>query len=87
MNSSAPGNNTLAVEVTHISAHGIWLLAHDEELFLSYDDFPWFRDKSVSQILDVQEPSPNHFFWPSLDVDLALESIRHPEQFPLKSRS
>jgi hypothetical protein len=26
--------------------------------------------------------SENHLRWPALDVDLSLDSIRHPEQFP-----
>jgi hypothetical protein len=25
-------------------------------------------------------------YWPELDVDLAVESIRHPEKFPLVSK-
>ena len=25
--------------------------------------------------------------WPNLDIDLAVESIRNPEKFPLVSRS
>jgi hypothetical protein len=29
---------------------------------------------------------PHHLYWPDLDIDLAVESIRHPEQFPLVSR-
>jgi hypothetical protein len=28
------------VEVTNISAHGICMLCRDEELFLSFQDFP-----------------------------------------------
>jgi hypothetical protein len=32
-------------------------------------------------------PSPNHLYWPGLDVDLAVESIRHPEHFPLVSQA
>jgi hypothetical protein len=31
-------------------------------------------------------PSPHHLRWPDLDVDLAVESIRDPEKFPLVSR-
>jgi hypothetical protein len=34
---------TVEVEVTNISAHGLWLLSRDKELFLSYEDFPWFN--------------------------------------------
>ncbi|WP_062060079.1 DUF2442 domain-containing protein [Cellvibrio sp. OA-2007] len=74
-----------AVEVTHISAHGVWLLAHNKELLMTYDDFPWFKDKSVGAILNVQEQSPGHFYWPDIDVDLTEEMIEHPERFPLKA--
>ena len=34
----------------------------------------------------VELPSPHHLPWPALDIDLAVESIRHPEKFPLVSR-
>ena len=87
MRSLAHGNSTSAVEVTNISAHGIWLLAHGKELFMSYDDFPWFRDQTVKAITCVKEQTPNHFYWPGIDVDLKLESIEHPESFPLKSEN
>lgn len=86
MNSLAHGNSTFAAEITHISSHGIWLLSHDKELFLPYDDFPWFKDQSVKSITNVEEPSPGHFYWPDIDIDLTLESIEHPERFPLKSK-
>jgi hypothetical protein len=35
----------------------------------------------------VELPSPDHLYWPGLDVDLAVESIEHPEQFPLVSKA
>ena len=44
------GSNTLAAEVTHISSHDIWLLSNDKELFLSYAEFPWFKDQPVKAI-------------------------------------
>ena len=83
MISKAPGKRTSEVEVTHVSSHGLWLLAGDRELFLSYPDFPWFKDAPLAKILHVEQPSPGHFYWPDLDVDLALESIEHPERYPL----
>ncbi len=79
------GKNILTVEVTHISSHGIWILAGNDEMFLDYENFPWFKDASVKQILNVQEPSPNHFYWPDLDVDLSTDIIENPERFPVKS--
>jgi hypothetical protein len=86
MSSPTPGIDTSAVEVTNISRHGVWLLAGDKELFMPYEEFPWFRDAPVGKILDVQQPSPGHFYWPALDVDLTVEIVEHPERFPLKSR-
>ncbi|MCA0177283.1 MAG: DUF2442 domain-containing protein [Proteobacteria bacterium] len=81
-----PGSATLAVEVTHISAHGLWLLLGDEELALPYTDFPWFKKATVEQILTVERPSENHLYWPDLDIDLSVESLRRPEAFPFVSK-
>ena len=85
MNSEPTGIDTSTVEVTNISRHGIWLLAGDRELFLAYEDFPWFRDAPVSKIVNVEEPTPGHFHWPNLDVDISLRMIEHPDRFPLKA--
>lgn len=79
------GDSTSEVEVTNISSHGVWLLAHGKELFISYDEFPWFRDAPVKSILNVEEMSRGHFYWPDLDVDLTEEIINQPEKFPLKA--
>ena len=87
MSLSAHGNVTSAVEVTNISSHGIWLLAHGEELFMPYDEFPWFKDQPVRVISNVQEPTPGHFYWPEIDVDLTKEIIEHPERFPNRAKS
>ncbi|MFO8155808.1 MAG: DUF2442 domain-containing protein [Thiohalospira sp.] len=82
MKSSAHGETTLPVEVTNISAHGIWLMEREREHFLPYDAFPWFREQPVSAILRVEEPAPGHFHWPELDVDLTVAMIEHPERYP-----
>ena len=87
MSSLMHGNSTSAVEVTHISIHGIWLLAHDKELFIPYEDFPWFKNQTVQSIMNVEEQSPGHFYWPDIDVDLTEEIIEHPDHFPLKAKS
>ncbi len=79
------GANILKTEVTNISSHGLWLINKETEYFLSYTDFPWFRDAPVSKILNVEEPVEYHFYWPDLDIDLSLEIIKHPEDFPLQS--
>lgn len=85
MTSVALGKDTSSVEVTNISPHGLGLLLGEEELFVSFAEFPWLRDAAVGKILHIEQPSPGHLYWPELDVDLVVESVRHPEQFPLVS--
>jgi len=81
-----PGIDTSTVEVTNISRHGSWLLLDDEELFLAFEDFPWFQQSSVDAILKDERPQTHHLRWPDLDVDLTIDSIKHPERHPLQSK-
>lgn len=87
MKSHAGGKSTLAAEVTQIDEQGIWVLIGEKESFLSFENFPWFRNASVSAIHNVELLNPRHLHWPDLDVDLAVESIEHPERFPLIAKS
>ena len=82
-----PGSVTLEVEVTHVSPHGLWLLLGNDELHVSFAEFPWFKKATIEQLSDVQRPTENHLYWPQLDVDLAVDSIRNPAAFPLISRT
>ena len=76
-----------SVEVSHVSTTGFWLLITDTERFLPFADFPWFREARIRELVNVELQSPNHLYWPDLDIDLAVESIDHPERFPLVSRA
>ena len=83
MSSSTHGIHTSETEVTNVSTHGFWLLSGGKELFLSYQDFPWFKDAPIGKVIAVEEVSPGHFHWPELDVDLGIQSIENPEKYPL----
>ncbi len=61
----------------------MWLLVDGRELFLAFDSFPWFRDASIARLAHIERPLPHHLRWPGLDVDLSLNSIEHPELYPL----
>lgn len=84
MKSKGHGTSTSGAEVTNISQHGFWLWLSDRELFVSFADFPWFRDASVAEITAVEWPSADHLYWPRLDIDVSVASIENPEAFPLK---
>jgi Protein of unknown function (DUF2442) len=81
-----PGPATLEAEVTNISKHGFWLLIDGGELFLPFEEFPWFKQAAVDAIIKLERPAPRHLYWPDLDVDLSIDSIEHPERYPLKSQ-
>lgn len=86
MTSGKLGKLTSAVEVSNVSKHGFWLLIEGIERFLPFEEFPWFKGASISQLLNVELASPRRLYWPDLDIDLAIESIDHPERFPLVSK-
>lgn len=87
MNSLQPGNSTSEIEVTNISGHGIWLYVRGTEHFLPYELYPWFKEKTVSQIANVEEPSPGHYYWPELDVDLSEAILLNPDKYPLQAKT
>ena len=82
-----PGIATSPVEIVQVSGFGVWLAVEDEELFLDYLQFPWFKDATISSICAVEMPIQGHLYWPDLDIDLELDSIRHPDGYPLVAKS
>ena len=87
MKSYADGKITLQAKVTHIDKQGIWLLIGEKESFLSFELFPWFKGASVAAIHNVEFLNARSLHWPDLDIDLAVESIEHPDRFPLIAKS
>lgn len=76
-----------AVEVLNITGRGFWILAKGREYFLDFKEYPWFKGATVGEISNVVVSHGFHLHWPSLDVDLELESLAHPEHYPLKYRA
>lgn len=74
------------IEVVNISLHGIWLDVGGAEYFMPYQEYPWFREATISQIQNVSLVHGSHLNWPDLDVDLAIDSLDQPEKYPLTYR-
>jgi hypothetical protein len=87
MSSDPRGTVTSAVEVTNVSVHGFWLFLPEGEYFVPFAQFPWFREAPIGKLLNVTMPAAHHLYWPDLDIDLAVDSILHPERFPLVSKA
>ena len=83
MKSAAPGARILDAEVGAIDASGLILRLREGEIRLAYDDFPWFRGAPEAKLRRVERLSERHLYWPDLDVDLHVDSLFHPERFPL----
>lgn len=62
------------------------MLIDETELYLPFEEFPWFRDASIAEITEITRPGRERLRWPSLDVDLSIGSIRDPQAYPLVAR-
>ena len=87
MKSAAPGTPTSTVELLYVTPLGLRLQVDGRELFASFQDFPWFQQASIRQLTRIERPAPDHLRWPALDVDLEVDSLLHPEKYPLISRA
>ena len=86
MKSFALGKNISFAEVQDVSKDGIWLILRDQEYFLPFADFPWFKTATIASIYNVETLHGTQLHWPDLDVDLELESLQNPNQYPLVYR-
>ena len=86
MKSLRHGKN-ISASVENITPFGIWLLANDKEYFLKYEDYPYFKDQPLRSIQNVQLLHGFHLYWPDLDVDLEIDVLEHPDQYPLRSKA
>jgi hypothetical protein len=74
MRLSKRGKATL-VSVENVTPLGIWLFVQGREYFLSYEDYPYFREQILSAIQNVQLLHGCHLYWPLIWKSIIL-SIR-----------
>jgi hypothetical protein len=83
MRSSPLGTDISPAEVTSIDGHGIWVFVKGKEYFLPYEDYPWFKHARIADIANMQLLHGVHLHWPTLDVDLSIDSLEDPSAYPL----
>ena len=76
-------NTGFLVSVLMINAQGIMISVQGHDYFLSYNRIPWMQDAPIRSVLNVRMSGPEAIEWPDLDVDLEIDSLRHPERYPL----
>ena len=84
METSSNNNSQLtSVAVLMINSQGMMLSVQGQDYFVSYNRVPWLRDARISSALNVRMCGSRAIEWPELDVDLEIESLKHPERYPL----
>ena len=76
-------DSSTSTSVLMINAQGIMLSVLGNDYFLSYNRIPWMKDAPIRSVLNVQMSGTEAIEWPDLDVDLEIDSLRHPERYPL----
>jgi hypothetical protein len=66
-----------------INNQGVMISVEGNDYFLSYNRVPWLKDATVRNILNIKMSGKNAIEWPDLDIDLEIDSLKHPERYPL----
>jgi hypothetical protein len=66
-----------------IVSNGITIEVKGSTFFLPHASNPWFKDAKVADVFNVEMYGINGIRWEKLDVDLEIESLIHPEKYPL----
>ena len=78
------GKSISVAEIQNISKQGIWIFIANQEFFLPFEEYPWFRNATIDQIYDFQFNKGKYLHWPKLDIDLDIEILKNPDAYPLK---
>jgi hypothetical protein len=79
----SPNDVELKSQITSVEKDGFWLLTNDGEFFITFEQYPAFRKATVEQIFNFRELFGD-FHWDDLDIDIELDALKRPEQYPLK---
>ena len=77
------GENISIVEIQNISNHGLWVFVKDQEFFIPFEKYPWFKKATIDQIYDFQCYHDKHLHWSALDIDIEIDALKNPEMYPL----
>lgn len=78
--------NAISASVLMINNQGVMISVEGNDYFLSYNRVPWMKDATVRNILNIKMSGKNAIEWPDLDIDLEIDSLKHPERYPLVMR-
>lgn len=74
--------NKIASQITSIQKDGFWLLSSTGEFFVPFERYPAFKNATVDQIFNFREHFGD-YHWDDLDIDIEIDALKSPEQYPL----
>ncbi len=80
---SRENSQSTSASVLMINTQGIMISVQGCDYFLSYNRIPWMKDARISDVLNIRMSGRSAIEWEALGVDLEIESLKHPERYPL----
>jgi hypothetical protein len=77
------GRSASASEVTNIGKSRFWVLYGGREYFISFHEYPVFRNATVKEIYSMKVIAPGQLRWKELDCDIEIDALEKPEAYPL----
>ena len=82
------GTDTFKCEVTNIARFGFWLIITSQkdnwqEYFIPFHDYPDFKEAKINEIMNVKMLSFNQIHWSDLDIDIEVDALNNPDDYPL----
>jgi hypothetical protein len=84
MNAEISGKNTCKVKF--VTQEGFSLELNDKEYFLSFADYPYFKQIPAFDIFNVEVDEYKDLRWDKYDIDLCEDIIKEPSKYPLKMK-
>lgn len=75
------GINTLS-KVLSITGQGILITIKEGDFFLNYKSYPWFKNAKINEVLNIKRDQ-EAIYWDSLGVEIEIDSILNPQNYPL----
>lgn len=54
----------ISISVENITPFGVWVFVNEKEYFLSYEDYPYFKEQTLNSVQNVQLLHGYHLYCP-----------------------
>jgi len=69
-------------ELKMVSSEGLYLYVDGKGYFASFKNFPYLADLPIAQLFKVKYCGDGDIRWEDADIDLNVEILSRPEDFP-----